>query len=1196
MTYDAKRYLDLISSHLLEHHASLFVGSGFSRNAIKVNADIKDPPLWDDLAQRFIVKLAPDGEISEELKRSDPLTLAEQVEITYGRPELDRLLLTTIRDSDYRPSQSHLKLLQLPWSDIFTTNYDTLLERASAELAERRFSVIQDKGDLPGSAGTARIIKLHGSFPSQRPFIITSEDYRTYPQKFAPFVNTVQQSLLENTLCIIGFSGDDPNFNSWIGWIRDNLGIENTPRMYLLLHHSPSEARREWLRRRNIIAVDLSELFSDEQSPSAIYEKALDYLLKQYHEFERLRISWKFSAPEYHLRQATPIAQALPALKESHRSCPNLLTLPFEKLSYLRDVVMRNASMILHDHCRQENPDPSLELDYLYEYDWLNTRALLPITDSDLKYYQVILARHNENHGEQKFSILLSLLRTFRERSAWTEWESVYRELSSPRNVLSPQQCHQLKWEECLYFLFRYEFQNLKKHLDDWDVSPDLPLWSLRKAGLLAEYGDCERAHSLLQQAILNIRKHLINQLKPNLYYLSLESAMMYLQSFLSQAISWSSAIGDTSSKEDFIDVQHQAHHRQYQVSWEDQNAFYTSRMATAWEPSSNRQISSCFDFEKETTSILEPSKDTNLTLAFAFLQFREETGIPFRIRSVVSGNKAASGAAKRVAQYEPQRAIHLLVRADEPRDVESVITRGILSSLTQKDSDFICRFYLNAVRRTEDELSSEDCFYRNSFARLAADVLPEVLSELCCKCSISVLEELLSLLETLYSSSKRSCYQYTRSLAQRLISAFPLSKRAELRFRLLQFPLTSSEASREFRHFPDPLDFLVLPSSNLSKPDKPLSVTQKLLDTPLTDDNRNIVIDRLLHCHNLSLLTQSQEDSLSRLLWTSGKFNIPNGWLRTICLNLPAPECVDCSQYISSLLTSEVSGYLDGKNGPKNDVTILREIVVFSLYAEKSFSNEQISSILVAFDARMTSLSKNVLGPDFFGVNSLSRSLMYQSSNMLWILTSRPTDWTPTDNDSLAMEHILNACSSVDVYHYGLCSAWQSLLNHPATKEQDLASCLRSTDINRVIYGYHALALSVEQPTIRLLNDNEIRSGIVVMAQHIAWCIPKGLESALQTTSIIAEQRPELLENTLEVILSGLRQLLLQSTITKDDSISSAAEKGRIRKAAAALSSVLKGSNLDGASSEVLESWQKVIHNPNEFSEIRNAESSVSL
>ena len=72
-------------------------------------------------------------------------------------------------------------------------------------------------------ASRPRIVKLHGSLPAQFPLIVTEEDYRTYPTKFAPFVNTVQQAMMETVFLLIGFSGDDPNFLNWSGWVRDNL-------------------------------------------------------------------------------------------------------------------------------------------------------------------------------------------------------------------------------------------------------------------------------------------------------------------------------------------------------------------------------------------------------------------------------------------------------------------------------------------------------------------------------------------------------------------------------------------------------------------------------------------------------------------------------------------------------------------------------------------------------------------------------------------------------------------------------------------------------------------------------------------------------------------------------------------------------------------------------------------------------------
>ena len=128
------------------------------------------------------------------------LKLADEVQAAFGRPALDQILRNAIPDDDYEPSSPlHKKLLTLPWSDVFTTNYDTLLERARNAVTSKRYEVVVNKEDLINSE-RPRIVKLHGSFSSDPRFIITEEDYRCYPENFAPFVNTVRQALLENTL------------------------------------------------------------------------------------------------------------------------------------------------------------------------------------------------------------------------------------------------------------------------------------------------------------------------------------------------------------------------------------------------------------------------------------------------------------------------------------------------------------------------------------------------------------------------------------------------------------------------------------------------------------------------------------------------------------------------------------------------------------------------------------------------------------------------------------------------------------------------------------------------------------------------------------------------------------------------------------------------------------------------------------
>jgi hypothetical protein len=122
-------YLNEIANRLWSEHATIMVGAGFSKNAKPNNASCSKFPDWAELGDLFFEKVhgklpASNGRYMNVLK------LADEVHAALGRPVLDQLLRNAIPDLDYEPATIHTKLLNLPWADVFTTNYDTLLERA----------------------------------------------------------------------------------------------------------------------------------------------------------------------------------------------------------------------------------------------------------------------------------------------------------------------------------------------------------------------------------------------------------------------------------------------------------------------------------------------------------------------------------------------------------------------------------------------------------------------------------------------------------------------------------------------------------------------------------------------------------------------------------------------------------------------------------------------------------------------------------------------------------------------------------------------------------------------------------------------------------------------------------------------------------------------------------------------------------
>ena len=212
----------------------------------------------------------------DRFNRSNPLRIASEYEAAFKRQKLESFIRSHVPDSGHRPGPIHELLLQLPWRDVFTTNYDTLLE-ANGGLPAGHTNRSRRSRNLT-TAISPRIIKLHGTLPSQTPFIITEEDYRIYPKLFAPLVNTVRQSLIENSFVLLGFKGDDPNFLEWIGWIRDELEDHHAP-IYLTGVYSLDHVQRSLLAKRGVTPIDLAPVFPNRsESPAPAIAWFLDNL------------------------------------------------------------------------------------------------------------------------------------------------------------------------------------------------------------------------------------------------------------------------------------------------------------------------------------------------------------------------------------------------------------------------------------------------------------------------------------------------------------------------------------------------------------------------------------------------------------------------------------------------------------------------------------------------------------------------------------------------------------------------------------------------------------------------------------------------------------------------------------------------------------------------------------------------------
>lgn len=120
-------------------------------------------------------------------------------------------------------------MLSADFNGKFTTNYDHLLETVGDSL-----NVCVKAADLSLRGLSDYIIKLHGNITNDsscfgfdqdnfRRYVLTKEDYDDYPLIHEAFMQLMRISLLKDCFCLVGFSGTDYNFISWIKWVRDIL-------------------------------------------------------------------------------------------------------------------------------------------------------------------------------------------------------------------------------------------------------------------------------------------------------------------------------------------------------------------------------------------------------------------------------------------------------------------------------------------------------------------------------------------------------------------------------------------------------------------------------------------------------------------------------------------------------------------------------------------------------------------------------------------------------------------------------------------------------------------------------------------------------------------------------------------------------------------------------------------------------------
>lgn len=1227
-----------IAELIHSNHAAVMVGAGFSRNANARDPSMPPFPDWSALGEYFYKKLNGKNPDTRIMPGAVP-GLAEQVEVTFGRARLDRMVRQAIPNTNYDPSELHVRLLNLPWKEVLTTNYDTLLERACSGLDASTYSTVTSQEELAYSI-SPRILKLHGCLSTDGRLVITTNDYLKYPRNCEVFVNFVRHIIVENTLCLLGFSGDDPNFNNWLDWLHHTLGVENAPKMYLVGKLNLSESEKKVLERRNIVPVDVSE---DIDGRKASHMQALKRFVAYVNSRKPgivtpERIDWPDERSDGNPRvgadRTSQIEERVPKWERERRSYPGWLIAPADRRGELWRYTRAWTSVVPDANDLSED----VELRYAFELLWRMEKCLVPIFDNQVRFLRAIVdrgpssngtdvhARNLDDHSGGRggdgssvgtgdvwtmwYHVAMAVMRYYRMEGLWDEWGAVHNTIDDHMGAMTGEQKAGLAWEECLYAIFRFDTEGLETAVSDWPADESLPIWEMRRASVMAEIGRLADSKEILERVCVTIRtsKHREDE-APEYWFRSLESFAMVLLKAVKLAAVWTG--GDFAAAEQV--------NRDFFARWDELRASECDPWdeLSRFESALDRPVQytpyvssrSAFDIGRVERTHSPMTYDREALTAFNFLFFCEQAAIPFKIPGSAIAAKSAGGAVARIARHSPLWAINTLVRAGAARD--SKVTDGVLGrvSLAGWKTSFVDELvdlWLGALVASSKRSGAE-----NALDGVLAEQVPDILSRLCCRCSARSADRMLDFVVGLYQTKGGKNYRGVRNLIRRLLACFSDDPRINLIPRLVKTPVRVDVHPISRDEYRNPFEFLELaeraPRDGISI--EPEDVDRLVTDASSNDEQRKRWALRTLGTlHDGGILDKSGTTRFAEALWKhvdEDGFPKETDYMRFAILLVPRVGGHDPSEIFRRWVGTQKFPLQESKSIRLDEPsTLCQEIVGASRHITWTVEEvEYITEGLVGWwDADHEYLVRPDGKPDYLSIHAEFKTRFDNLADCLASVVQPPYRASKGDRVRDAVERVVSEISAHGMSVVRLESACLHLF--PEWQES-VVERIETGLVSPVEEIASDAVRSVEVLSRRLGEQDDINNGVFrrvlgVLAQMIRWRSGAALVHGVVAMREIAKMHEWVLDGDVERwVLEGLHHLADETAICPlDDPLVEAQRAGwdaamrlLLRREAAALAATLFEQYREGGKdiSEGVGLWEGICRSPEEFADIRN-------
>ncbi len=229
----------------------LFVGSGVSQH-LKL-------PSWEGLADHVAGQLGFDPAIFKA--HGEFLQLFEYYRLKKGTLRPLRSWMDThwhSSDISIASSEVHRLIVEIGFPKIYTTNFDSWIERAHDHLGKPYQKITNARSLATATRGIPQIVKLHGDFDDDASLVLTESNYFERLSFESPLDVQLRADLLSHSFLYIGYSLRDINIRLLLYKLQKQAaeaGLPNSAAASFIFLSRPNIVHETILSERRITPI-----------------------------------------------------------------------------------------------------------------------------------------------------------------------------------------------------------------------------------------------------------------------------------------------------------------------------------------------------------------------------------------------------------------------------------------------------------------------------------------------------------------------------------------------------------------------------------------------------------------------------------------------------------------------------------------------------------------------------------------------------------------------------------------------------------------------------------------------------------------------------------------------------------------------------------------------------------------------------